>query len=444
MTTLRHSTARARAHFVASGALLALLAACGSGDAGHDDSAHGDHEHGEPEHGEPEHDALRTDAHHVEGDHADCQDDVELPEGAARRYGIEAAAAREVVLVPTVSAPGHLAFPQGAVARVGSSVAGRIASLAVRSGDAVARGDVLLVIESPELGAAQSDYLQKRTLAFSTAPALELARDALRRARELHDSVQGISLSEVQRREAEVRAAERALELARAAPGAARERLHLLGLPPERLRELGAGGAVDARLELRSPIAGRVIELSATLGELVDPGKDRLLVLGDLSVLWAIAEVSETRLAEVAPDAPARVTVPALADAARAGRVAAVAATIEPATRTVEVRVELPNADGALLPGMFVQVEIDSSRGGAAPTLAVPDEAVLDIEGRPSVFVPVEADGSLYCRHVVEVGAPVGTHIPVLAGLAPGELVVVSGAFRLKAELGKSSAQHGH
>ncbi|NOT31724.1 MAG: efflux RND transporter periplasmic adaptor subunit, partial [Planctomycetes bacterium] len=111
---------------------------------------------------------------------------------------------------------------------------------------------------------------------------------------------------------------------------------------------------------------------------------------------------------------------------------------------TAGVRIELPNPDETMLPGMFIQVEIESSRGRGTTTLAVPDGAVLTVEGRPSVFVPIEVDGSVFCKHAIEVGAPVGTHIPVLAGLTAGDLVVVSGAFRLKAEHGKAAAQHEH
>ena len=157
-----------------------------------------------------------------------------------------------------------------------------------------------------------------------------------------------------------------------------------------------------------------------------------------------IAEVSESRLAEVALGATAKVRVPALGNLGCGGRVSAMATVIEPATRTAEVRVEVQNPDGAMLPGMFIQVEIESARTAGAAVLAVPDGAVLIVEGRPSVFVPVEAGGSVFCKHEIEVGEPVGTTIPVLSGLSPGELVVVSGAFRLKAEHGKAAAQHEH
>lgn len=429
-----------------AGLLLALAGvACGgaTGESDHDGHDHASSEHGDDEH-ETEQAAPKTDAHHVAENRRDCEDDVELPHGALDRYGIDVAPVRAIMLTPTVSAPGHLAFPEGAVARVGSAVAGRIAEVLVRSGASVAAGDPVLVVESPDLGEAQSDYLQKRTVAATATPSVELARGAFDRAKQLYDKVQGIALSDVQRREAELRQLERDREVARAAEAAAFNRLLLFGMSDTSIRELEQTGKIRPRFTIVAPIAGRVVEVAVKLGELVDPGKDRLLVIGDSSTLWAIAEVSESRLAEVVLGASARVRVPALEHAACAGRVAAVPVTIEASTRTAEVRIEVPNPDGAMLPGMFIQVEIDSSRGAGAPVIAVPDGAVLTVEGKPSVFIPIEQGGSVFCKHEVEIGAAVGEYIPVLAGLEAGDLVVVAGAFRLKAEHGKASAQHEH
>jgi cobalt-zinc-cadmium efflux system membrane fusion protein len=418
-------------------ALLSILLTVGcapsAGDAA--ERAHDDHEH--------EH-VHKTDAHHVAENRQGCEDDVSLPQDALERYGIEVAPAREMALTPTISAPGHLAFPQGAVARIGSAVVGRIVDVRARSGDEVAIGDVLLVVESPELGEAQSEYLQKRAAASTAGPALEIARSSHERAKELHERNQGISLAEVQRREGELRQAERDLEVSRSAEAAARNRLLLLGVKEAAIGRLEQTGKVDPRSSIASPIAGRVVEVAATLGELVDPSKDRLLVVGDLSVLWAIAEVSESRLAEVAIGAAARVRIPALGREDREGRVDAVPVVLEPSTRTAEVRVEVANADGAMLPGMFIQVEIESSRGTGQPILVVPDGAVLTIRGRPSVFVPLEPGSSVFCRHEVRIGTPVKDSVPVLEGLKAGELLVVAGAFRLKAEHEKASAKHEH
>lgn len=438
--------------------------ACGGGSDAHEDGAaarhaqadgqehdhgheHGDgheHEHGHESEGEGESaEAPLDDAHHRAERRTHCEEDVALAPEALERYGIRVEPVRAQALSPQVSAPGHLSFPQGALARIGSALAGRVVELRARSGALVERGEVLLVIESQELGEAQSDYLRQRALAAAALPAFELAQSALERARALHERVQGIALAELQQREADLRAAENALELARAAADAARLRLVLLGLDEPALAQLESSRAVDARLALRAPLAGSVIEVSTALGELVR-AEDQLALVGELGVLWAIAEVGEARIAEVELGARARVRVPAFGELVHEGRVAALPTLLEVATRTAEVRIELANPERRLLPGMFIQVEIESARGAGEPVLVVPDESVLSVGGRPSVFVPIEPGSGRFCRHEVEVGAPIGGLLPVLAGLAEGELVVVSGTFRLKAEHGKAAAQHDH
>jgi len=442
--TMPTGSAPSSARLLLASTLLLGGASCshggGADHAGHDHAQ--EQETGE-EAGHDDH-APKTDPHHVAEGRTDCEDDVTLPEGALERYGIEVAPVAVRDLVSTVSAPGHLAFPQGSLARVGSMVEGRIAEIRVRSGDAVTKGDPVLVVESPGLGEAQSDYLQKRTIAATAGPTLELAREAQARAKELYDRVQGIALADVQRLESELRQAERDREVARAAEAAAFNRLLLLGMGEDAIRQLEETGKVDPRFLVAAPVSGRVVEMGATVGELVGPEKDRLLVIGDVSTLWAIAEVSESRLSEIAIGARARVRVPALRHAPHAGQVAAAPVVLEPLTRTAEVRIELPNPDGALLPGMFIQVEIDSSLGAGEPMLAVPDGAVMTVEGKPSVFVPLEPGGTVFCVHEVRVGAPVGDDRPVLSGLDAGDLVVVAGTFHLKAELGKASAEHQH
>jgi multidrug efflux pump subunit AcrA (membrane-fusion protein) len=147
-------------------------------------------------------------------------------------------------------------------------------------------------------------------------------------------------------------------------------------------------------------------------------------------------------LREVSVGAPARISVPALAGLALDVTVSAIAPLVESATRTAEVRMEVPNESGRLSPGMFVGVEIESSARHAG--LALPDAAVMEVEGRTCVFVPLEPGSSTFCLHAVTVGPPVREWIPVKSGLKEGDLVVVSGAFLLKAELGKSSATHEH
>jgi cobalt-zinc-cadmium efflux system membrane fusion protein len=104
----------------------------------------------------------------------------------------------------------------------------------------------------------------------------------------------------------------------------------------------------------------------------------------------------------------------------------------------VQVRIVVPNQQGALRPGTFARAEIDEAPDKPAePVLSIPDEAVQTVEGETVVFVPVEGGEETFARRAVKVGEPVGGLVPVLSGLHEGDKVVTRGAFVLKAELAK-------
>ena len=117
------------------------------------------------------------------------------------------------------------------------------------------------------------------------------------------------------------------------------------------------------------------------------------------------------------------------------------APSLNTATRTGQVRIEVKNGRSALKPGMFAQVEIEMTSDKTEAVLAVPEAAVQTIEGETIVFVPVEGEPNTFTKRAVKVGRPIGRMVPVVSGLKEGEKYVVSGSFILKAELGKSSVQ---
>jgi cobalt-zinc-cadmium efflux system membrane fusion protein len=138
---------------------------------------------------------------------AEHTDEVKLTAEAVERYGVKAEAAQLWVLKPTVVTPARVAFNTEAMAHVGSPLRGRAVEVKVRLGDMVKAGQELVIIESPELGEAQADYLQKKTAVQTAGPAVDLSKIAWERAKGLYEQSQGISLTEVQRREAEYKAA---------------------------------------------------------------------------------------------------------------------------------------------------------------------------------------------------------------------------------------------
>jgi membrane fusion protein, heavy metal efflux system len=399
----------------------------------HEDEHDHDHDHkGEAKH-EDKHDHDHGEGH---------SDEVKLTPEAVRRHDIRVAPVGKRALTASFAAPARIAFNAEAMAHVGSAVAGRAVEIKVRLGDVVKSGAELLVVESPELGEAQSDYLQKRTAVAVASAAVEPARNAAERAKALYEKNQGIALAEVQKREADHTATQGAVQTAQAALEAAEATLRLAGFDEKAVESLVKTKRINPRYVVRAPIAGQVIQRETTLGELVSPDKEALLVIADLSKVWVIADVPETRLGDVSVGSAARVRVTGRPEPLE-GKVSYIAPTLDPSTRTAQVRIEVPNANRALRPGMFARADL-SAAVGAEAVLAVPEASVQTVEGKPSVFVPVKGEDNTFAARAVKVGPPVGGMVPVQSGLKEGEQVVVSGTFILKADLGKAGAAHEH
>jgi len=360
-----------------------------------------------------------------------------------QRYGVKVEPVRRQRLSRTVVCPARVGFNTDALAHVGSPLRGRAVEIRARLGDTVKAGDPLVVVESPELGEAQADFFQKRMAVEITEPGIELARVAWERARSLHEQSQGISLAEVQRREAEYKAAVAGRMAAQTAATGAENRLHLLGMTQAAVEELARTGEIAPRYTITAPIDATVVQRDVTWGELVGPEHESLMVLADTRTLWVLADVPEARLGEVTAGAATWIST-GLDGPRHEGRVLLVAPIVDPVTRTAQARLEIPADSLPLRPGMFVQVEIASGPGESPPVLAVPADAIQTVEGGPAVFVPVEGEPGTYALRPVRIGPAVAGLVPVHDGLAEGEPVVVSGSFILKADLGKSSAGHEH
>lgn len=371
------------------------------------------------------------------------KDEVKLSAEAVTKYGIKVEEAKRQPLVRTLVAPARVSFNADTIAHVGAVLRGRVVELKVKKGDRVRKGDELLLIESPELGEAQSDYLQKRTAVAIATPAVEFAKSAYDRAKGLYDGSKGITLTELQKREGELKAAQGVLQSAEAALTGAENKLHLLGMNQEAVKTLNTSKEIFPRYPVTAPIDGQVIDREVTLGELVSPEKEALLVIADTKTLWVLADVPEARLKDVRVGNPARVSVSAVGAGVVQGKVSLIDAALDPNTRSARVRVEVNNDAGSLRPGMFAQAEIvaDAGGGNAESAVAIPEEAVQTVEGHEAVFVPVKGEDNTFTKRLVTVGTPANGMVPVLAGLQEGERLVTAASFILKAELGKGSAE---
>jgi cobalt-zinc-cadmium efflux system membrane fusion protein len=361
---------------------------------------------------------------------------VKLTSEAIKRYGVILGRAKKQKLVSHVVAPAQVSFNTTAMAVVGSPVQGRVAELKVAVGDNVKKGEELLVVESPELGEAQSDYLQKRTGVAAAEAAVEPAESAYDRAKSLYDRSQGIALTKVQKRQVDYSVAKNAALTAQAALKADESRLKLLGMNKEATGRLADSGEINPQYIVRAPLAGTVTERLVTLGELVKPDREKLLVVADMTTLWVIADVPEARVAEIKPGAKASVAV---GDQSFDGAVLKIGLSVDPSTRSVAVQIEV-KADPALKPGMFAQADIGTGAGDE-PVVAVPSSAIQSVDGSTAVFLPVDGQPNTFVRRMVSVGDTASGMVSIVSGLDAGERIVTSGTFILKAELGKASAK---
>lgn len=261
------------------------------------------------------------------------------------------------------------------------------------TGEVVRKGQPLLSIYSPELVAAQSEYL--------------VARQGKERLEA--SAVPGV--------------AEGGTELLEAA----RQRLRYLDMSPADIAALETSGTPRRALTLRSPAAGVVVQKTAVEGMKVSR-EERLYEMADLSRVWVLAEIFEKDAANVRTGMKARVSVRDQADVLT-GVVSFVSPVVKAETRTFEARVEVDNARGVLKPDMFADVELDLP---SSPVLAVPESAVIQTGERAVVFVD-KGEGRYEPRQV-QLGARLGDSYEVRGGVSAGERVVVSASFLLDSE----------
>lgn len=375
---------------------------------------------------------------------------VRLSPEVVKKYGVRIGAAKKKRLIATIAAPARVAYNGEAMAIIGAAIQGRAIEVKARTGETVEKNAALLVVESAELGEAQSDFLQKHTGAVTARSMMGPATSIYNRSKKLYDDSQGIRLAELQKREVDLRQAEGALANAEAASAAAKNKLQLLGMSQPEIDQLLASGIVSPRYIVRSPIAGQVVERSVNLGELVKPEREKLFVVADTKTLWIWADVPESRAREVAEGATARIrlttggadSLAAATGETFAGVVSHIAPSIDPETRSLRARIDV-DWNAALRPGGFVLVEIGGKHGGdhAEPLLAVPESAIQMIDGRAAVFLPAEDETNVFTPRPVNMGDCIDGQVCILSGLKEGDRVVVSGSAILKADLLKASAK---
>jgi cobalt-zinc-cadmium efflux system membrane fusion protein len=332
-------------------------------------------------------------------------------------------------LTPTVRVTGTLSYDERRMAIASARIGGRITEVVADYGQRVSRGDVLAWIDSPELGAAQVDYLR--------AESMQRLREAeYERARLLVEG-EAISRGELLRREADWRAAQAELQTAR-------HKLVILGLTDVDIGDLLNEEVRAGRVyPVRASIPGRVTERRAIAGRVVS-ADDELFTIAELDTVWLFLQVFEKDLHSVREGAAVMLTCESHPEDRFRGTIDFVGEVLDPHSRTVQARAIIDNPERELKPGMFVYATIEAKRPGGAPrsVLLVPVAALASIDGQRVAFVQT-ADREFESREV-EVGEATGDWIEVRSGLTEGETIAVSGLFVLKSELLKGGLEGHH
>lgn len=313
---------------------------------------------------------------------------------------------------------GTITYDQNLVSHVGPKTQGRVTDLRAELGSRVREGDILAHLESPDVGVTRSQLVEAEAL-------LAIAQETFDRETRLEAA--GIS----SRRE--VLDAEGQLRTIEASLRSAEERLRLFGAAAH-----GDGGHFD----VVAPYDGVVVERHAGRGEVVGPA-DQLFTIADLTVLWIELDIFERDMSRVTEDQPVELTTAAWPGRSFPARIVYVADVLDAQSRTVRARVEVDNSDGALKPGMFATAFINTAAGRTV--VAVPRDAVQNVEGQDVVWIPGDEAGAFLANPVLLGEELPGGMVAIEAGLTAGDPVVVAGAFTLKAELAKGEfGGHGH
>jgi cobalt-zinc-cadmium efflux system membrane fusion protein len=327
------------------------------------------------------------------------------------RVAVAAVPADEVVT------PGRVAANPNRIARVLLPAAGRISEVLVGLGSAVDRGQPILTLESPDADGAIAGYRQALANERQAEAALTKSQTDLERARDLY-GVRAIAEKDLLSAQNDVAQSQGAAEVARAGREQAARKLELLGLEP---------GDVRPRIVVRAPISGKVLDVSVSPGEYRTDTTAPLVTLADLATVWIASDVPESSVRFIHLGDPVAIGLLAYPGESFSGRVARIADTLDPQTRTLKVYVELPNPEGRLRPEMFATLHHSE---GPRTVPVVPAGAIVQEYGRSTVFL--ERAPGQYERREVTVGSPAGDRLPVLAGLREGDRVVVDGAMLLK------------
>jgi membrane fusion protein, heavy metal efflux system len=290
------------------------------------------------------------------------------------------------------------------VVRIFPPASGRVVAIEVKPGDRVRRGQTVASLSSSDVASARSDFAKANIEA-------ERARQAMERQKVLFEHGAAAQKDYIDTR-AQADAA--GAELARA-----KERLELLNVSPS---------ATTDRVTLVSPASGVVLDVSAAPGEFSKSleSANPLITVADLNTVWVVGDVYEKDVPKVGRGKHVTVTLQAYPGRQWTGHIDSLSGALDPTTRTLKVRVTLPNPDQRLKPEMFGTIQVEA---GTHQALIAPSAAIIR-EGNATI-VYVKNAGKPEQR-TVTVGQTVDGNVEILTGLRVGDEVAADGAELLK------------
>ncbi|MBK3396708.1 MULTISPECIES: efflux RND transporter periplasmic adaptor subunit [Methylobacterium] len=390
------------------------------------------HAHGKADtnHGKPGDDAHGEHAHsEAEGE----EGHVKMTAEQVETQDIKVANAEGGTLSRHILVPGTITPDTDRIARVPAKVVGTVAEMRKRLGDAVKKDEVVAVLDSREVADAKSEYLTAVVRA-------ELEKTNFDRQQALWDKRVSAESAYLNAKAVYTEATLR--------QDLARQKLSALGLNAAEVAKLAKrdettpNASTLRQYELRSPLSGRIVERKVDVGTSVGKEGDPsdVYTVADLSTVWIELSVSTADLPQVREGAVVTVT-PSQEGGERheQGKVIFVSPLLNAETRAARVVVALPNRDMAWRPGTFVTAEVEIARDQVPVRVA--KAALQTIEGKRVVFVRTEEG---FEKREVELGRSDDDAVEVMSGLKAGEAIAVANTFLLKAELGKSEADHAH
>jgi cobalt-zinc-cadmium efflux system membrane fusion protein len=322
----------------------------------------------------------------------------------------------------TLQVAAHVETDARRIARVGSPVAGRILRLIVFEGQRVNAGAVLATLHSTDLSDAQMQLIKAESQQGLAAAGVSRAEQLV--------AADVIGRAELERRRAEQ------LQVATEV-SAYRTQLRGLGMSEAQIHQVETSRRLSADYPVVSPRSGTVLKRDVTVGQVVQPA-DPAFTIADLSSVWIVANVPEEEGAVLQPGMQVTVRIPALPTEEVHGRLSYVSPIVDPNTRTIAVRMDVPNPAGMLKPDQLAGMTFT---GRDQKQLTVPNTAVVREEDKDHVFVRI-GQGRYILREVV-LGAEENDRRAVVSGITAADSLVLDGAFHLNNQRKQAAIKGG-